>query len=198
MAGLKLQLIKSKMKRWKMFSSSHIYGLFKPEQIPDLITSYEVVIGGTILPAKLKKGVILVTPLFSKVITSQYNDLQNLEYNAESDTYSIKQSSYIENTYQVDLYKINDKNAQVIQAEIEAYKVREWLKSYEVSGYLAKLEATILPIYDNIRLSSELLNKELVNRASFEMKIISIAEISEITEVADKAKIENINIFLGG
>ena len=63
-----------------MFSSSHIYGLFKPEQIPDLITSYEVVIGGTILPAKLKKGVILVTPLFSKVITSQYNDLQNLEY----------------------------------------------------------------------------------------------------------------------
>ena len=198
MAGLKLQLIKSKMKGWKMFSSSHIYGLFKPEQIPDLITSYEVVIGGTILPAKLKKGVILVTPLFSKVITSQYNDLQNLEYNAESDTYSIKQSSYIENTYQVDLYKINDKNAQVIQAEIEAYKVREWLKSYEVSGYLAKLEATILPIYDNIRLSSELLNKELVNRASFEMKIISIAEISEITEVADKAKIENINIFLGG
>lgn len=181
-----------------MFSSSDIYGLFKPEQIPDLITSYEVVIGGTILPAKLKKGVILVTPLFSKVITSQYNDLQNLEYNAESDTYSIKQSSYIENTYQVDLYKINDKNALVIQVEIEAYKVREWLKSYGVSEYLANLKAAILPIYDNIRFSSELLNKELVNRASFEMKIISIVEISEITEVADKAKIENINIFLGG
>lgn len=181
-----------------MFSSSHIYGLFKPEQTPDLITSYEVVIGGTILPAKLKKGVILVTPLFSKAITSQYNDLQSLEYNAESDTYSINQSSYIENTYQVDLYKINDKNALVIQAEIEAYKLREWLKSYGVSEYLANLEATILPIYDNIRLSSELLNKELVNRASFEMKIISIVEISEITEVADKAKIENINIFLGG
>lgn len=181
-----------------MFSSSRIYGLFKPEQIPDLITSYEVVIGGTILPAKLKKGVILVTPLFSKVITSQYNDLQSLEYKAESDTYSIKQSSYIENTYQVDLYKINDKNAQVIQVEIEAYKVREWLKSYEVSEYLANLEATILPIYDNIRFSSELLNKELVNRASFEMKIISIVEISEITEVADKAKIENITLFLGG
>lgn len=181
-----------------MFSSSHIYGLFKPEQMPDLITSYEVVIGGTILPAKLKKGVILVTPFFSKAITSQYNDLQSLEYNAESGTYSIKQSSYIENTYQVDLYKINDKNAQVIQAEIEAYKLREWLKSYEVSEYLANLEATILPIYDNIRLSSELLNKELVNRASFEMKIISIVEISEITEVADKAKIENITLFLGG
>ena len=181
-----------------MFSSSRIYGLFKPEQIPDLITSYEVVIGGTILPAKLKKGVILVTPLFSKAITSQYSDLQSLEYNAESGTYSIKQSSYIENTYQVDLYKINDKNAQVIQVEIEAYKVREWLKSYEVSEYLANLEATILPIYDNIRLSSELLNKELVNRASFEMKIISIVEISEITEVADKAKIENITLFLGG
>lgn len=178
-----------------MFSSSYIYRLFKPEQNPNLITSYEVVIGGTILPAKLKTGVILVTPLFSKAVTSQYNDLESLEYDDESDTYSIKQSSYIENTYQLDIYKINDKNAQVIQAEIEAYKVREWLKSYEVSEYLSKLKADILPIYDNIRFSSELLNKELVNRASFEMKIISRIEISENTQIADKAKIENINIF---
>lgn len=178
-----------------MFSSSYIYGLFKPETNPNLITSYEVVIGGTILPAKLKSGVILVTPLFSKAVTSQYNDLQSLEYNAETDTYAINQSSYIENTYQLDIYKINDKNAQVIQAEVEAYKLREWLKSYEVSEYLAELKADILPIYDNIRFNSELLNKELVNRASFEMKIISRVEISENTQVADKAKIENINIF---
>lgn len=180
-----------------MFSSSYIYGLFKPENNQDLITSYEVVIGGTILPAKLKSGVILVTPLFSKAVTSQYNDLQSLEYDDETDTYSINQSSYIENTYQLDIYKINDKNAQVIQAEVEAYKLREWLKSYEVSEYLAKLKADILPIYDNIRFSSELLNKELVNRASFEMKIISRVEISEITEVADKATIKEINILQG-
>lgn len=178
-----------------MFSSSYIYKLFKPESNPNLITSYEVVIGGTILPAKLKSGVILVTPLFSKSVTSQYNDLQSLKYDDETDTYSINQSSYIENTYQLDIYKINDKNAQMIQAEVEAYKLREWLKSYEVSEYLAKLKADILPIYDNIRFSSELLNKELVNRASFEMKIISRVEISETTQVADKAKIENINIF---
>lgn len=181
-----------------MFSTSYIYKLFKPENNPELITAYEVVIGGTILPAKLKTGVILVTPLFSKAITSQYNDLQSLEYNAEADTYSIKQSSYIENIYQIDIYKINDKNAQVIQAEVEAYKLREWLKSYEVSEYLANLKADILPIYDNIRFSSELLNKELVNRASFEMKIISRVEISENTQVADKAKIKDINILTGG
>ena len=73
--------------------------------------------------------------------------------------------------------------------------MREWLKSYEISEYLATLKADILPIYDNIRFSSELLNKELVNRASFEMKIISRVEISEITQVADKATIENINIL---
>lgn len=178
-----------------MFSTSYIYKLFKPEQNPNLITSYEIVIGGTILPAKLKSGVILVTPLFSKAVTSQYNDLKSLKYDDETDTYSINQSSYIENTYQLDIYKINDKNAQVIQAEVEAYKLREWLKSYEVSEYLTELKADILPIYDNIRFSSELLNKELVNRASFEMKIISKIEISENTQVADKAKIENINIF---
>ena len=93
--------------------------------------------------------------------------------------------------------KINDKNAQVIQAEVEAYKVREWLKSYEISEYLATLKADILSIYDNIRFSSELLNKELVNRASFEMKIISRVEISEVTQVADKAKIENLIILQG-
>lgn len=180
-----------------MFSSSNIYKLFKPENEPDLITAYEVIIGGTALTANFHKGVILVNVLNSKAITSQYNDLQGLEYNADSDTYSIKQSSYIENTYQIDIYKINDKNAQVIQAEVEAYKVREWLKSYEVSEYLATLKADILPIYDNIRFSSELLNKELVNRASFEMKIISRVEISEITQVADKAKIENLIILQG-
>jgi hypothetical protein len=181
-----------------MFSTSSIYKLFKPETNPNLITSYDVVVGGTILPAKLKTGVILVTPLFSKAVTSQYNDLSNLEYDDESDTYSINQSSYIESTYQIDIYKINDKNAQVIQAEVEAYKLREWLKSYEVSEYLANLKADILPIYDNIRFSSELLNKELVNRASFEMKIISRVEISENTQVADKAKIKDINILTGG
>lgn len=178
-----------------MFSSSYIYKLFKPESNPNLITSYEVVVGGTILPAKLKSGVILVTPLFSKAVTSQYNDLQSLEYDEEADTYKIRQYSYIESTYQLDIYKINDKNAQVIQAEVEAYKVREWLKSYEVSEYLATLKADILPIYDNIRFSSELLNKELVNRASFEIRFISRVEISENTQIADKAKIENINIF---
>ena len=123
--------------------------------------------------------------------------MQSLEYDDNSDTYSIKQSSYIENTYQLDIYKINDKNAQVIQAEVEAYKLREWLKSYEVSEYLEKLKADILPIYDNIRFNSELLNKELVNRASFEMKIISRVEISENTAVADKAKIKDIYILQG-
>ena len=63
--------------------------------------------------------------------------------------------------------------------------------------YLKDLKTSLKPIYDNIRFSSELLNKELVNRASFEMKIISRVEISEITAVADKATIKDIIILQG-
>ena len=178
-----------------MFSSSNIYKLFKPENEPDLITAYEVIIGGTALTANFHKGVILVNVLSSKAITSQYNDIKNINHDDETNIYTIKQSSYIENTYQIDIYKINAKNAQVIEAEIEAYKIREWLKSYAISEYLDSINADILPFYGEIRFSSEFLNKDLVNRASFDISIISKIEIQEPTAVADKALIINNNIF---
>lgn len=178
-----------------MFSSSNIYKLFKPEQEPNLITAYEVIIGGTALTANFHNGVILVNVLNSKAVTSQYNDIKNINHDDETGIYSIKQSSYIETKYQIDIYKINAKNAQVIEAEIEAYKIREWLKSYTISEYLESINADILPFYGEIRFSSEFLNKDLVNRASFDISIISKIEIKEPTTVADKALIINNNIF---
>ena len=63
-----------------MFSSSNIYKLFKPEQEPELITSYEVIIGGTALTANFHKGMILVNVISSKAVTSQYNDLTKLNH----------------------------------------------------------------------------------------------------------------------
>ncbi|MDD5786027.1 hypothetical protein [Campylobacter lanienae] len=178
-----------------MFSSSNIYKLFKPEQEPNLITDYEVIIGGTALTANFHKGIILVNVLNSRAVTSQYNDIKNINHDDEMDIYSISQSSYIETKYQIDIYKINSKNAQVIEAEVEAYKIREWLKSYTISEYLDSLNADILPFYGDIRFSSEFLNKDLVNRASFDISIISKIEIKEPTTVADKALIINNNIF---
>ena len=178
-----------------MFSSSNIYKLFKPEQEPELITAYEVIIGGTALTANFHKGVILVNVLSSKAITSQYNDIKNINHDIEMDIYSISQSSYIETKYQIDIYKINAKNAQVIEAEVEAFKIKEWLKSYTISEYLESINAGILPFYGDIRFSSEFLNKDLVNRASFDISIISKIEIKEPTAVADKALIIDNHIL---
>lgn len=180
-----------------MFSSANIYKLFKPESNAELITSYEVIIGGTALSANFHKGVILVNVLSSKAITSQYNDITRLNHDAEAGSYSIKQSSYIETRYQVDIYKINAKNALEIEAEIEAFKIREWLKSYAISEYLESLNASILPFYGDIRFSSEFLNKDLVNRASFDISIISQIEIQEETAVANKALIIDNHILQG-
>lgn len=175
-----------------MFSTSDIYKMIKPEKSPDLITSYEVVIGGTLLPAQLKKGVVLVSVINSRPITSQYDDLQDIVYDEQSDVYLIKQGSYLQTTYQIDIYKINDKNARVIQAEVEAYKLYEWLKSYEVSEYLSSINASILPVYSSITFLSEYLNRELVNRALFEISIISRIEIREQTDIAESAIIQDM------
>ena len=180
-----------------MFSSANIYKLFKPDEEPELITSYEVIIGGTALTANFHKGVILVNAINSKAITSQYNDLTNINHDAEKGIYSIWQSSYIETRYQVDIYKINAKNALYIEAEIEAFKIREWLKSYTISEYLESLNAGILPFYGDIRFSSEFLNKDLVNRASFDISILSKIEIQEKTKVANKALILDNHILQG-
>lgn len=180
-----------------MFSSSNIYKLFKPEQEPNLITDYEVIIGGTALTANFHKGVILINVLSSKAVTSQYNDITKLNHDDETDIYSIKQSSYIETKYQIDIYKINGKNVLEIEAEVEAFKIREWLKSYAISEYLESLNASILPFYGEIRFSSEFLNKDLVNRASFDISIISKIEIKEPTAVANKALIIDNHILQG-
>ena len=117
-----------------MFSSSNIYKLFKPENEPNLITAYEVIIGGTALTANFHKGVILVNVLSSKAVTSQYNDITKLNHDSEMDIYSISQSSYIETKYQIDIYKINAKNAQVIEAEIEAPFPRWQTITFAFSG----------------------------------------------------------------
>ena len=78
-----------------MFSSSNIYKLFKPENEPELITAYEVIIGGTALTANFHKGVILVNVLSSKAVTSQYNDITLLINDDETDIYSLCHSHFI-------------------------------------------------------------------------------------------------------
>lgn len=175
-----------------MFSTEHLYKLFKPYDNANLITEYEVIIGGTNLTANLDKGAIILTPLFSNVMGSQFKDLKNIVTKSDEENGFIREFSLIKHTYQVDIYKVNSTNISYIEAEREALKIREWLKSYEVMEYLAKLNCEILPCYSIINFTSELYNKKFTNRAFFDFEIISLIEIQEKTKIVDKAKIENI------
>ena len=184
----------------ELFSSNNLYNLLKPESNPELITSYEVVIGGTTLPANMEKGVIIIHPLSSRPVSSQFKDFNTiLEPTAEDEPYKIPEMSALQLDYQCDIYKINDLNALEIQAEVEAHKIREWLSGMESTEYLAGLKAQILPIYSQLRFSSELLpTQQFANRVSFDFSILSTKIIQEWVNVVDKAIIKKTLILKGG
>ena len=186
--------------KMELFSSSNLYNLLKPESNPELITSYEVVIGGTALPANMEKGVIIIHPLSSRPVSSQFKDFNTiLEPTTEGEPYKIAEMSALQLDYQCDIYKINDLNALEIQAEVEAHKIREWLCGMESTEYLAGLKAQILPIYSQLRFSSELLpTQQFANRVSFDFSILSTKIIQEWVNVVDKAIIKKTLILKGG
>lgn len=186
--------------KMELFSSSNLYNLLKPESNPELITSYEVVIGGTALPANMEKGVIIIHPLSSRPVSSQFKDFNTiLEPTAEGEPYRIAEMSALQLDYQCDIYKINDLNALEIQAEVEAHKIREWLCGMESTEYLAGLKAQMLPIYSQLRFSSELLpTQQFANRVSFDFSILSTKIIKEWVNVVDKAIIKKTLILKGG
>lgn len=194
-----LSLMKRRAKM-ELFSSSNLYDLLKPESNPELITNYEVVIGGTALPANMEKGVIIIHPLSSRPVSSQFKDFNTiLEPTAEDEPYKIPEMSALQLDYQCDIYKINDLNALEIQAEVEAHKIREWLCGMESTEYLAGLKAQILPIYSQLRFSSELLpTQQFANRVSFDFSILSTKIIQEWVNVVDKAIIKKTLILKGG
>ena len=196
---LYLSLMKRRAKM-ELFSSSNLYDLLKPESNPELITNYEVVIGGTALPANMEKGVIIIHPLSSRPVSSQFKDFNTiLEPTAEDEPYKIPEMSALQLDYQCDIYKINDLNALEIQAEVEAHKIREWLCGMESTEYLAGLKAQILPIYSQLRFSSELLpTQQFANRVSFDFSILSTKIIKEWVNVVDKAIIKKTLILKGG
>ena len=183
----------------ELFSSSNLYNLLKPESNPELITSYEVVIGGTALPANMEKGVIIIHPLSSHPVSSQFKDFSTiLEPKTEGEPYEIAEMSALQLDYQCDIYKINDLNALEIQAEVEAHKIREWLSGMQCTEYLAGLKAQMLPIYTPLRFTSELLpTQQFANRVSFDFSILSMKIIKEWVNVIDEV-VKKTLILKGG
>ncbi|WP_291952725.1 hypothetical protein [Campylobacter sp.] len=177
-----------------MFSSENLFKLFKPLNNENLITNYDVIIGGTNLTANLEKGSIVLTPILSEVVTSQFKDYKKISTPLilNNNLGNLEESSLIQNTYQVDIYKVNAPNLNYIEVEKEAIKIREWLKSYEVVEYLEKLNSQILPCYSQISFSCEQYNKLFANRATFEFKIITLESIIESVNLFEKVEIENL------
>lgn len=179
-----------------MFELKNLYNMLKPAENADLITDYEVIIGQIRYSAPFIKGVIVLSLVNSQVLTSSAK-----HFNAEGDFIGISESSYIQQNFQLDVYKLNDENATEIQAFSEALKLQEWLKGFYVREYLQGFESEILPNYANINFTAEMVDGVLVNRAFFDFSIISKITINEKSEggfakVEFKDKGENGSLIL--
>lgn len=181
-----------------MFNSEHLYNLFKPKQNPDLITKYNVIIGGGGIAADFNQGVIVLNLLNSFAVSSNIRRYESLSENVfmqDKEHYSkINEFSYIQNDYQCDIYKKNARNISYIECEKEALKIRQWLNSFETYEYLAALDSEILPCYSNVGYSNEMVENKLAQRATFDFSIITKVVISENVGVVDKATIGNFKI----
>lgn len=182
-----------------MFNSEYLYHLFKPKNNPELITPFEVVIGGGGIAANFEKGVVVLNLLSSMAASSnirRFNDLEKNGFLQGKEHYSkVTEFSYIQSDFQCDIYKKNARNILFVECEKEALKIRQWLNSFEAYEYLAKLDSEILPVYSNLQYSNEMIENKLVQRATFDFSIISRVIITESVGVVDKATIGNFKII---
>ena len=172
-----------------MITSKILYEMIQP------ITSYEIIIGGALLPVNFKKGSVLITHINNSVLSNSNKNFTKL-IDVNDDSF-IEQYSIIQSNYQLDVYKINDNKQGIIEANQEALNIQEYLKSLDVQEYLKANNIEILPSYSNITCLSEFNEqKHLINRAFFEFSLISYISIKQKVNKIDK--IQNNNIILGG
>lgn len=170
-----------------MFSLKDCYDLFKAEG--HSITDYELVLGGFKYAPNLNKGVVIISLVNSEILTSQSKEWQsNLN---DSDTALVNESSVIQLNFQLDCYKANDDNVDIIQAFHECFKLQEWLKGLYVYDYLRGLNSEILPNYSVIQFTTEAVDNKVINRAFFEFSIVTKNKISEVDNVIDSVAIES-------
>lgn len=168
------------------FNSKFLYNILKPKSDPELITQYKVFIGGTVQVADYFNGAIIISLLNSKPLTSS-----SKFWDGENKIFVEK--SLIQRNYQIDIYKKNSQNVQVMEVEVEAEKIREWLKSFTVMEYLQSIGGSgILPNYKPINYTFEQINEEFINRAFFDFSITTFETIYESTPWAHDAQIKNI------
>ena len=178
-----------KLRRY-MSALSLFYDILKP------ISDFEIVVGGTNLPIDFDNGTILITPLFSSVITRSDKNFKDII--ARGDKHYIIQSSKLKETYQIDFYKVNPQNETSIIAYDVAKRVQEYLKSYDVSEYLKRFDVEILPNFEVVSYTNDFTEqKKLVNRAFFEFSVYFYENILQEIKIFDKIVVNN-HILRGG
>lgn len=170
-----------------MFSLKDCYDLFKAQG--HSITDYELILGGFKYAPNLNKGVVIISLVNSEILTSQSKEWQSNPN--DSDTALVRESSVIQLNFQLDCYKANDDNVDIIQAFHECFKLQEWLKGLYARDYLRGLNSEILPNYSVIQFTTEAVDNKVINRAFFEFSIVTKNEISEIDNVIDSVAIES-------
>ena len=153
-------------------------------------TPYDVIIGGSYLPADFEKGCVIINLINSQAITQSFKDFSKIE--TKDNTSTIKSTNLVKNNYQLDLYRSNPRNFEYLDIEVQAQRLREYLNSYDVADYMAKIGADILPVTSQITFLSEFNEqKKLINRAFFEIAVVFTIQGEQNTNIFDKITIEN-------
>lgn len=167
-----------------------LYDLISP------ISDYNIIIGGTILPANMYKGTVIITFINAKPLTRADNDFKHIIEQGELKLSA--QSSIVQCNYQLDVYKINPANADYIHAHSEAFKIREYLQSQKASELLKENATQIFPLITPLNFLNDFTDaKELVNRAYFEFSLISEYKLMQDVRIFDKIQL-NQNLIIGG
>lgn len=158
-------------------------------------TPYDVIIGGSYLPADFDKGCVIITLINSQALTQSYKDFSKIK--TQDDMRAIQSITRLQNNYQFDLYRCNPRNLEYIDVEIQAQRLREYLKSYDVADYMEKIGAEILPAISQITFLTDFNEqKKLINRAFFEVSIIFDITNKQDVNIFDKIALENT--LIGG
>lgn len=158
-------------------------------------TPYDVIIGGSYLPADFDKGCVIITLINSQALTQSYKDFSKIK--TQDDMRAIQSITRLQNNYQFDLYRCNPRNLEYIDVEIQAQRLREYLKSYDVADYMEKIGAEILPAISQITFLTDFNEqKKLINRAFFEVSIIFDVTNKQDVNIFDKIALGNT--LIGG
>lgn len=172
-----------------MFNTALLYEIVAKQ------TPYDVIIGGSDLPADFEKGCVIINLINSQALTQSYKDFYKIKM--QDDTRAIQSTTRVQNNYQFDLYRCNPRNLEYIDVEIQAQRLREYLKSYDVAEYMENIGAEILPTISQITFLTDFNEqKKLINRAFFEVSIIFDITNKQDVNIFDKITLENT--LIGG